>query len=161
MMVSMVSIMRCLPIALSLVLAACGGDRRGSAIRSAVFVDGQLTLDLDLRFSDTHLAALDHGIPLRLALAVDGGQPRLVTLRFRPLARQYELQFSDEAGPRLHASRARMLAALDRIVIGNVTATAGRVHIALDRSALPAPLRLPALIGDEWQLETAPMHWGN
>ena len=155
------SIMRYLLIALSLLLAGCGADPRGSEIRGAVFANGQLTLDLDLRFSETHLAALDHGIPLRLELAMAGAPTRLVTLRFRPLARQYELQFSDEDAPRLHASRARLLAALDRIVIGNVTAPAGNVHIALDSSALPAPLRLPALIDSEWRLETAPKHWGN
>mgnify|MGYP000968233792 CR=1 FL=1 len=119
-----------------------------------------LVLDLDLRFTDNQLQALDHGIPLRLAVQIDGAADAFVDLRYRPLPRQYELRLPNDAAPRVFASRARLIAALDRIVITGFSASSGSVRVALVSSALPAPLRLPALIDREWQLATPSRDWG-
>lgn len=156
---STVSITRYWPLALSLLLAACH-DPQGSTIRSAAREGDRLVLDLDLRFTDNQLQALDHGIPLRLAVQIDGAADAFVDLRYRPLPRQYELRLPNDAAPRVFASRARLIAALDRIVITGFSATSGSVRVALVSSALPAPLRLPALIDREWQLATPSRDWG-
>lgn len=155
-------ITRCSLIALSLLIAACGGDPQGSAIRAAqIDRDQRLALDLDLRFTATQLAALDHGIPLRLAVHDrDARLPtQFIDLRFRPLARQYELLLPNEPVARLFASRTRLIAALDRVVVDAGESASGAVRIELVTSALPAPLRLPALIDREWQLATPMQHW--
>jgi hypothetical protein len=157
----MVSITRCWLVATSLVLAACS-EPQDSTIRSVAREGGNLVLDLDLRFTETQLQALDHGIPLRLAVHLGGAAPdAMVELRYRPLSRQYELQPANADGTRIFASRARLLAALDRIVINDIAATHGVVRVELVSSALPAPLRLPALIDREWQLATPPRTWGS
>jgi hypothetical protein len=146
-----------LGIALSLALVACGGDPQGSTIRSAQVGADSLILDLDLRFSATQLAALDHGIPLQLSVRIDGAGAhalRTIEMRFRPLARQYELQLPSDSNPRLFASRARMLAALDRVRIDAIGFSAERARVELVSSALPPSLRLPALIDPDWRLAT-------
>lgn len=153
------SITRCWLVAFSLLLAGCGGDPQGSSIRAARVVDQQLQIDLDLRFTTTQLDAVDQGIPLQLAITGDGMRARVVELRYRPLARQYEWRFLDEPSPRLFASRARLLAALDRIVVDDFHGDAGNVRVALVSSALPAPLRLPALIDARWRLATPAVRW--
>ncbi len=158
-MAATVSITRCWLVALSLLLVGCGGDPQGSSIRAARLSDTQLQLDLDLRFTATQLDAVDQGIPLQLAITGAGTERRIIELRYRPLARQYEWRFLDESAPRLYASRARLLAALDRIVIDDVRADAGKVRVALVSSALPAPLRLPALVDARWQLATPAHEW--
>ncbi|MBK6726853.1 MAG: DUF4390 domain-containing protein [Xanthomonadales bacterium] len=120
-----------------------------------------MQLELDLRFTDTLLQALDDGIPLLLAVQIDGAVASVqrIGLRYRPLSRQYELHLPGDAQPRVFASRARLLAALDRIVLGAVSADSGRVRVKLVSSALPAPLRLPALVEREWQLATPQRSW--
>ncbi len=157
----MAFITRCLPIALSLLLTACP-DSRGSSIRSILREGDALSIDLDLRFSATQLQALEHGIPLQLALYLDTqSAPAIIELHFSPLARQYELRLPGGRGTRVFASRARLLAALDRILLEDVQTPRGSAHIALVSSALPAPLRLPALIDREWQLATPALAWGD
>lgn len=152
-------ITRCWLVAISLLLAACG-DPQGSVIRSAAREGDDLVLDLDLRFTATQMQALDHGIPLRLAVHLGRAAPdAFVELHYSPLPRQYELVLPDGAS-RVFASRARLLAALDRIVVADVRAARGAVRVELMSSALPAPLRLPALIDREWQLATPAMSWG-
>lgn len=141
-------------------LAACS-DPQGSTIRSIAREGDDLVLDLDLRFTETQLQALDHGIPLRLAVHLGTAAPAaLIDLRYSPLPRQYELVLANGGGPRVFASRARLLAALDRIVIADVRAARGNARVELVSSALPAPLRLPALIDREWQLATPALAWG-
>ena len=156
----MVSITRSWPIALSLLLAACA-DPQGSQVRQAALDGGDLVLDLDLRFTDTQMQALEHGIPLRLAVHLGGAAPDVaIELRYSPLSRQYELALPNDAGTRVFSSRARLLAALDRVVVNDVGAAQGVVRVELVSSALPAPLRLPALIDRDWRLATPPRTWG-
>lgn len=159
---AMAFITRSLSIALSLSLLACAGDPQGSTIRSArIDGDDRLELDLDLRFTETELTALDQGIPLRVAVhsADTHVAQQIIELRFRPLARQYELLLPGQPVARLFASRPRLLAALDRVVVDGGRAQSGEVRLALIASALPAPLRLPAMIDHEWQLATPPLQW--
>lgn len=156
----MVSATRCWPIALSLLLAACN-DPQGSRIRSIAHEGDDLVLDLDLRFTETQMQALDHGIPLQLAVHLGAAMPAaVIELRYSPLPRQYELQLPNDGGTRVFASRARLLAALDRIVIADVRDARGTARVELVSSALPAPLRLPALIDRDWQLATPTLAWG-
>jgi hypothetical protein len=153
------SITRCWLVALSLLVAACS-DPQGSAIRSIAREGDDLVLDLDLRFTETQLQALDHGIPLRLAVQLGSGAPdAFIELRYSPLPRQYELMLPT-GGARVFASRARLLAALERVVIADVAGTHGSARVELVSSALPAPLRLPALIDRDWQLATPAQAWG-
>lgn len=157
----MASITRFWLVAISLMLAACS-DPQGSTIRSITREGDDLVLDLDLRFTATQLQALEHGIPLRLAVHLGSAAPNaLVELRYRPLSRQYELRLPNEDLARVFASRARLLAALDRIVINDVAATQGSARVELVSSALPAPLRLPALLDRDWQLATPARAWGS
>lgn len=154
---------RCWGVALSLALAACGGDPQGSSIRGVQAGGSSLSLDLDLRFTPTQIEALDHGIPLRLAIHVSGGgehAQQQLEMRYRPLARQYELQLPNDANPRVFASRSRMLAALDRVLLQDLGFAPERARVELVSSALPPSLRLPALIDRDWQLATPTLAWG-
>lgn len=156
----MASITRSWPIALSLLLAACA-DPQGSRIRAATLDGGDLVLDLDLRFTETQMQALEHGIPLRLAVHLGGAAADVaIDLRYSPLSRQYELALPSDAGARVFSSRARLLAALDRVVVNDVGAARGEARVELVSSALPAPLRLPALIDRDWRLATPAHAWG-
>ena len=159
------SITRCWLVALSLLLAACS-DPQGSAIRSIAREGDDLVLDLDLRFTETQLQALDHGIPLRLAVQLGSGAPdAFIELRYSPLPRQYELMLPT-GGARVFASRARLLAALERVVIADVavssatfdfdatvasppsTARCLRVRAPTSRQENPMPPRGPEPLGD-------------
>jgi hypothetical protein len=153
---------------LLLALAACQSERLPSRVLAARIEAGspaELVLDLDLRLSERMLEALDHGVPLGLRIDIDARQlaPPRQTLRWQlaqqPLSGQYALTDGASGVVHVYARRALLLAALDHLrmpLAGEVAGTSGApptVRVRLDHDLLPGPLRLPALVDPEWQLD--------
>lgn len=159
-------------LAVLLLLAGCLGEtpERARITAARVVQDGatpQLELTQDLRFSRTMREALSHGIPLRLVYEVSGcGVQRwdALELRYVPLTRHYELHRSGEPQARSFARRSALLASLDRIRLPlpglSGTDCSGEVQVALDLTALPTPLRFPALLRrGEWRMVSPRTPW--
>ncbi len=154
-------------------LAGCGSDAPERAqISSAQPVASAAGADLEivqqLQFSPPMLGALDAGIDLHLRYRVtlcegDATGSRVIILSYSALTRRYAIQLGD--GVRRHFSRrSALLAALDRVRLpladASSLACAGSVQVALDLSALPTPLRLPALLlPREWRLTSPTTAW--
>lgn len=140
-------------------LAACGSSSP-SRLRTARIEAGTpavLALDLDLELSAPLLEALDHGVPLTLAVEVRGSDATrghaTLTLSQQPLSGQYALD--DGRNLRVYARRAQLLAALDHLRLPLDAAPTGtpRVRLTLAADRLPGPLRLPALLDPDWQID--------
>jgi hypothetical protein len=155
---------------LAMALAACGQPASTLRIDAASLKrDGEPTLevDLDLALSPRLIEALDHGVPLTIRFRIDaGGQgtERHLRLRYLPLVDQYQAYDVERGDGRTFARRAQLLAGLDRVrlPLGADWATAPGdlvLSVALDRSTLPAALRLPALVDREWQLAGSEHRW--
>lgn len=159
-----------------LVLAACGPLAHQSPgtleVRNAQVVtqDGgaHLELALDCKLSGPMQDALDHGIPLVIVVDVrgaDGARANAnVELRYFPLSRRYQLAVNGRNDERGFATRGYLLAALGslRLSLPSTFAQAAsplRVSAALDPSALPGALRLPALFEPAWRLSSAETTW--
>lgn len=156
--------------ALALMLAACGKPASSIRIDAANLKrDGEPTLevDLDLALSGTLTEALSRGVPLtlRFRLATDRRSvDRHLRLRYLPLVDQYQALDMERGDSRTFARRAQLQAGLDRVrlpldaewaaVPGELVLTVG-----LDRSTLPAALRLPAMIDGDWQLAGSEHRW--
>ncbi len=164
---------RWLALAASVLLAACHG---GGTIESARIDTGPApALDARLRLepSPELLEALDRGVPLVLRVdlrARDASGARASThrilLRFLPLARQYAWTDVDTGAVRYFARAPLLLAALDRVRLpldaswsDLAPGTRCTLSIALDVDALPAPLRLPALLSPRWRLDPPDFAW--
>lgn len=153
-----------------LMLAACGSagtpraqieDARLLRRGDVVLLDVQQRLD----FQPHMLEALSNGIALRIDYHLDfcAGRERAVRslwLRYYPLASEFEMRWQGEEQGRRFARRGALLAALDRIRIALPAGAADCdvvMRLQLERSALPAPLRFPALIGlQDWRLDSPP-----
>lgn len=157
-------------LALLSLLAACGGSQSPRAViedarlhqRGEVL---QLDVQQRLDFQPHMLEALSNGIALRLDYRIDycagaGHALRSLWLRYYPLASEFELRWQGAGSGRRFARRGALLAALDRVRIDlpiDATGCDIEVSLQLERSALPAPLRFPALIGlQDWRLESVP-----
>jgi len=170
------------PLLLALAVALLAACARGTVaappqarIDQAVLVAGPaLEADLRLVFSATMLEALDRGIPLTLTLelratsATQGAlvEQRRMELRYLPLAQQYQWAQADGGAPRNFPRRTQLLAALDHVRVALPAAWAELpagaaldLRLALDRRALPGPLRLPALLARDWRLPEARYAW--
>ncbi len=123
-----------------------------------------LEADLDIELSPIALDALDHGIPLLLEFDIrplaGPRQKARWELSFLPLMRRYQLLI-DGSAPRFFSSRVQLLAALDRIRIqlNDGSGGSGQIRLRLDTSALPAPMRLPALLESGWRLRADAADW--
>jgi hypothetical protein len=127
----------------------------------------QLDVQQRLDFQPRMLEALSNGIALRLDYRIDycagqGHALRSLWLRYYPLASEFELRWQGADSGRRFARRGALLAALDRVRIelpGDAADCDLVLQLRLERSALPAPLRFPALVGlQDWRLESAPFH---
>jgi hypothetical protein len=153
-----------------LLLGACSGSDAPRAVieeirplqRGALL---QLEVQQRLDFQPNMLDALSNGIGLRLDYRIDYCRPaqrtlRSLWLRYYPLANEFEMRWEGEPHGRRFARRGALLAALDQVRIELPDAAAGcelALRVQLERSALPAPLRFPALIGlQDWRLASAP-----
>ncbi len=165
-----------LAFALAAGLAGCGeGAPPSAAIRRAALVADPapvLDAELELVLSRTMLDALERGIALELVLIVEGHdadaelrERHTLKLRWLPLARRWQLR--DASGAERHfASRAQLLAALDRVRVPLDPAWLALVDdgtfsltLSLDTGALPGPLRLPALFQRGWRLPDTSLTW--
>jgi hypothetical protein len=157
----------------ALLLAACQGvtPERAELLGAHAGSTGErhwIEVEQRLQFSDTLLAALDNGVPLRLGYRLDwcGGrsvQGVQITLRYAPLSAQYEL-LGIEGAPRRFAQRANLLAALDRVRLPLASAPpqdcALQAEVALQLTSLPTPLRFPALLQPgEWRMVSPRAQW--
>lgn len=108
-------------------------------------------------------SALDAGLALRFAVDYQPepgerlSQP--VVLRASPLLRSYTLLVGQEA-PQQLGLRNALLVAFENVRVpltgatGCVDPCRARVRVRLDPAALPAPLRLPALVDSDWRLDS-------
>lgn len=124
----------------------------------------QLEVQQRLDFQPNMLDALSNGIPLRLDYHLEycahrGRALRSLWLRYYPLANEFEMRWEGAAQGRRFARRGALLAALDRVRLELPDEAVGcdlTLRLQLERSALPAPLRFPALIGwQDWRLASA------
>jgi hypothetical protein len=135
--------------------------------------NAQLELGLDCRLSGPMQDAFDHGIPITFSIDVRAGSwgsaaratPR-VELRYFPLSRRYQLRSGSTDDVRNFATQAWLVAALGSLRLSLPPAFAHlpagtqlRVRAAIDATALPGALRLPALFEPAWQLSSADSTW--
>lgn len=155
-------------------LAGCGlGETPDRAeILAVAPVAGGAVLEVtqQLVLSPTMLEALDRGIPLRLAYRIDwcaasgrGSEGRVLELRHLPLSRHYELRQLPAGETLRFARRSALLASLDRVRLPLQLAApdcGGTLGVALDLTALPTPLRLPAFLEPtQWRLVSPRYAW--
>jgi hypothetical protein len=164
------------------VLGGCGALEQQTpgalGVRSAqvlaVAGNAVLELGLDCRLSGPMQDALDHGIPITFAIDVRaGGWARTfaattqhIELRYFPLSRRYLLREVGSDDVRSFASQAHLLAALGslRLTLPREFAqlpTGAPLHVraAIDATALPGALRLPALFEPAWRLASTDSVW--
>lgn len=159
-------------LATVLVTGCLGETPERASIASASVHDtgsGQvLEVEQQLRWSPRMLEALANGIPLRLAYHLECGPwqgAHVIELRYAPLQRAYTMQ--PAGGPaRRFGRRTALLAALDRVRLPLPETLpevcAGGLRVALDLTALPTPLRFPALLHPEdWRLVSPRVPWQN
>jgi hypothetical protein len=161
-----------------LALAACGGAQGEARVLSATIAPAPaaaVEARLALRLTPAMLAALEHGIPLTLELALERrgrgatlALTRQLELGYSPLAGRYRLVDLESGAERSFGYRALLLAALDRVSIPLPRAwtpvASGdefALRVALLSARLPAPLRLPALFAPEWRIAGAPYRWAS
>lgn len=135
-----------------------------------------LELGLDCRLSGPMQDALDHGIPLTIAIRVDAARWRFVSsarsaqrieLRYFPLSRRYQVRNLDAAADvRTFPTPGYLFAGLNslRLPLPSTFAslprgTSLRVGAELETAALPGALRLPALFEPAWRLSAAEYTW--
>lgn len=170
---------------LTAILAWSEESRHGFRILSANSeqVHGLYLVDADvvLRFSDESLEALDNGVPITIEFEARVEQERdyLWNKTVAEHAWRYQLRYHSltqrhvitdlNTGDR-HSYRARHAAinALGRIhALPLITSTeldparsyVVRLRAGVDIEALPAPLRLPAYLSDEWDLRSEWYEW--
>jgi len=159
--------------AFAVALGGCGPQSAVRAeIESVQRVGGARSPALEvqqrLEFSTRMLEALSNGIALRIDYRIEACTgtlhlQRALWLRYFPLAREFEMRWQDSGSGRRFARRSALLAALDQVRIALPESAAdcdGEISLRLQATALPAPLRLPALIGlEDWRLAAGPTPW--
>jgi hypothetical protein len=169
----------------AVVLAGCGAlaaQQPGALEIRSAHVAGTsdapvLDLAIDCRLSGPMQDALDHGIPLTFRVTMDATHSRLagsdahseqrIELRYFPLSRRYQLRDLDApADLRTFATPGYLLAGLTSLrlplpsTFGAISRGATlRIGAALDTTALPGALRLPAVFEPAWQLSAAEYAW--
>jgi hypothetical protein len=155
-------------VLLSILLAACAEvapEARALAEVRRIDLAGdagapRLSAQLRLALSSTMEEALARGIPLVFEVEArtdDWGGRLLIRRRYEaqylPLSRRYRLR-DDQAGERIFARRAALIAALEQIdlPLPRSATQMYRLRFVLVLDALPAPLRLPARFDRTWHL---------
>lgn len=175
-----------LAVALSLLaLALPAEDTHGFRILSAESrVRNDMAVfdaDVALRFSDEVLEALDNGVPITVAFEAEVKQRReyiwdktiaerswLFQLRYHSLTQRHEI--IDLATGDLHSYRARHAALIalgqvhglpliDTELLDPQAGHLARLRVGIDIEALPAPLRLPAYLSAQWDLDSDWYEW--
>ncbi|HOX71714.1 MAG: DUF4390 domain-containing protein [Dokdonella sp.] len=139
----------------------------------AVAAGTQLDIDLDCRFNGPIGDALEHGIPITLAVQLDAQlaagalrDRRQIELRYFPLTRRYQLRDTSSAEVRsfpasgyLTDALAALRLPLPRTFASLPRGTRMTLQIGLDHAALPGALRLPAIIEPAWRLAAPEYVW--
>jgi hypothetical protein len=122
-----------------------------------------LQLAMQVELGERATAALQAGLVLAFDVdweLADGRRLRQsLALRFSPLLRSYQLALGG-APPQAFALRNSLLSAMEnaRLRFADAKACegdcAGRVRVRLNPAALPAPLRLPALVDGDWDFDS-------
>lgn len=155
-------------MAVSVLLAACssGAKPASAEIISAELSADHRALDLALRLAapPTLTMALAHGVPLDFEFELRPARGTVVRQRLRvqylPLAGRYQLQLPGHPDQQF-GTPAQLFASLDRVRLqfAEPLAESGWVRFTLDRRALPAALRLPALLDSDWWVGSERTHW--
>lgn len=122
-----------------------------------------LQLALSVQLGERATAALEAGLMLSFDVEwrlADGRRLRQpLALRYSPLLRRYQLAIGQGA-PQPHALRNGLLSAMENARLrwtGDAACEGdcgGQVRVRLDPAALPAPLRLPALVDGDWRFDS-------
>ncbi len=158
--------MRCFCLLLAMVFCAPLGAQT-LLVRHATVLDlpaPSIALDLRADLGETATAALGAGIVLVFQAQWELPDGRTLTqpltLSYSPLLDQYALQLGSRPPQRFDLRNA-LLAALENANLSwpdaepCASVCAGRLRVVLDRSRLPAPLRLNAVAARGWQLDSA------
>jgi hypothetical protein len=137
--------------------------------------------DVDFRFSDPVLEALDNGVPLTLLMRLKVrryrnwwmddtvfSERRKLDIRYHPLAKSYQLTQETSGIPQNFASLSALLDAMgairgwralpvDSLEPGEEYLAAFSVH--LDIEALPLPLRPIAYVSPSWYVASPWFEW--
>ena len=142
--------------------------------RVIVAADGaELDMDLDCRLNGPMSDALEHGIPITLQIELHARSAQLrlsdrraIELRYFPLSRRYQLRdlrsdsvSSFSAFGSLIDALATLRLPLPATFVQLPVGTELRVAVGLDHSALPGPLRLPAILEPAWRLVAPEYAW--
>ena len=171
---------RCfLVIATALMLAGTAARSQGLAIEHLALDNrpGQQTVVtalLDASFPPDIVAAINSGVHIHLRYQLELNRARALwwpeilwstegaaILSFRPLRERYVLVDEARSLEKSFYSMAHMLSFLQTFTLtlppldaALIEADELRFRIYLDRSALPAPLRLPGYFDNQWKLST-------
>jgi hypothetical protein len=140
----------------------------------AAAADGaQLVLDLELALNGPMSDALEHGIPITLQVELRGAGDQLqlsdrrqIEMRYFPLSRRYQLRDSMTGNVRSFSASGYLTDALAALHLPLPTnfahlpiGTRLKLAVALDHSALPGALRLPAFLEPAWRLKAPEFEW--
>jgi hypothetical protein len=182
--------LNCRVSALALALIA-GVPVSGIAAESGIFIQrAQLdekdnrpvvTADIEYRFPNVALRALDEGIPLtfRVKLRIDRirswgwsetlvQDERTIQLRYEPLAKSFQVSDLGSGAALHYASLASVLDTLSHLrgwtiprppVPAENEQREATLCFEFDVESLPLPLRLVAYLSPDWNMETPPYRW--
>ncbi len=177
--------MRCcakLLLSLSLLLALGGCDLRSNDLFrvenvtiEAAGADLGLDLTLDLRLSDRTTRGISSGVPVTLVLSLelrDSNNLALIAMqkyryeiRYLPMSERFQLTELDSGRARTYPRLRHVLRALMSLQLEFETPTLARgdfelrARMRLDKTTLPAPIQLPALIFGAWKHDTEWTQW--
>jgi hypothetical protein len=134
--------------------------RRASAVADAV---PTLQLVMSIKLGSRATEAIEAGLVLSFKVdweLADGRElQQSLLLRYSPLLRSYQLGIGQEV-VQTFSLRNSLLAAMENARLRWPEARAcagecgGQVRVRLDPAALPAPLRLPALVDSDWRFDS-------
>jgi hypothetical protein len=128
-----------------------------------------------MRLSGLAKQALENGIPLFIEVVTevrDAGGGGVYAkhdlrqeIRYLPLSERYQIQTDDGRETRTYPRLRHVLAELSRVQVDLETGALApgpyefRVRVRLDRTSLPAPMQLPALLLGNWRHDTGWSAW--
>jgi hypothetical protein len=177
----------CPPFLLFLLLHALEavGAEYGFEVKRAelVPVEGTYVLnaDVDFRFSQTAIEALEHGVPLTVVLRFKisrhrdywldetvFSESRRIRIRYHPLAKSFQLLYETAGVPQSFAGLTALLDTMGEIrgwravpvdALEKGSEYTARLATSLDIEALPLPLRPVAYVSPSWYLGSPWFQW--
>lgn len=140
-----------------------------------------LNADVDYRFSDAAIEALEHGVPLTLVARfkikrqrdywLDEtilSETRRFHIRYHPLAKSFQLLHENSGIPQSFAGLSALLGAMGEIRGWRIIPASplepdncylASLSVKLDIEALPLPLRPLAYVSPDWYLGSPKFQW--